>query len=141
MTLPNSAVVTIPYCGSCGRETLGPNEFEDLAADLLCDACGADLTAYGWTAGLLPPTSVVVVADAPAAGNFRVTYVENAGADTNTLEYQINGGATVTVAFSTSPEEVLGPFNSNDVITTQVFSVQGGVAGPLSTPVATDTIA
>jgi hypothetical protein len=136
MTFPIAGVVTVPFCGSCGRETLGPFAHEDLAADLICDGCGADLLAYGWTAGLLPPTTVAIATDDPGVGDFQVTFVENAGADTNTVQYRINGGAWVTDALATSPHDVLGPFAVSSFVEVQVKSIDGGVSGPWTTIVS-----
>jgi hypothetical protein len=136
MTLPVSGVVTVPFCGSCGRETFGEWSSEDLAADLICDSCGADLLAYGWTAGLLPPTNVAITTDDPGVGDFQVTFVENASADTNTVQYRLDGGAWITDAFATSPHDVLGPFAASTFVEVQVKSIEGGVSGPWTTIVS-----
>jgi hypothetical protein len=130
MTFPVSTVVTVPYCGSCGREPFGEWSNTDLAADLICDSCGADLLAYGWTAGLIPPTAVAITTDDPGVGDFQVTFVENAGADTNTVQYRLDGGAWVTDALATSPHDVLGPFAAETFVEVQVKSIEGGVSGP-----------
>jgi hypothetical protein len=70
MTLPIAAVSTFPFCGSCGHMvTFNASSTGDLGSDLLCDACGADLIAYGFVVptgatpgepgALTPATSVV----------------------------------------------------------------------------------
>jgi hypothetical protein len=130
MTFPIAGVVKVPYCGSCARETFGPDQHVDLAADLICDGCGADLLAYGWTAGLLQPTDVAITTDDPGVGDFQVTFVENAGADTNTVQYRLDGGAWITDALATSPHDVLGPFAAETFVEVQVKSIEGGVSGP-----------
>jgi hypothetical protein len=136
MTFPIAGVVTVPFCGSCGREILGPFAHEDLAADLICDGCGADLLAYGWTAGLLPPTAVSIATDLPGVGDFQVTFTENAGADTNTVQYRIDRGAWVTDALATSVHDVLGPFAASSFVEVQVKSIESGVSGPWTTIVS-----
>ena len=81
MTLPIAAVSTCPFCGSCGHMvTFNASSTGDLESDLLCDACGADLIAYGFvvatgaTAGIpgsLDPATAVVpysLADLQAMG-------------------------------------------------------------------------
>ena len=45
MTLPIATVDTQPFCGACGWDA----SLQDMHTDLICDACGADLTAYGFT--------------------------------------------------------------------------------------------
>jgi hypothetical protein len=108
----------------------------DLAADLICDGCGADLLAYGWTAGLLPPTTVAIATDDPGVGDFQVTFVENANADTNTVQYRLDGGVWITDALATSPHDVLGPFAASTFVEVQVKSIDGGVSGPWTTIVS-----
>ena len=57
MALPITEVDTQPFCGACGWDA----EAHDLGTDLVCDACGADLKAFGFT----PPEPPVVIT-APA---------------------------------------------------------------------------
>jgi hypothetical protein len=129
MTFPVAGVVTVPYCGSCGRETFGPDQNEDLADDLVCDSCGADLLAFGWTAGMLAPTGVVLSEDDPLFGDVSVTFVANVGGDSTDIQYRINGGLWIL------DETVTSVYEINDVpvdgfVETQLRSVDGGVAGP-----------
>ena len=43
MTIPNPAVNSHPYCGACGYNVARFN----VTTGILCDSCGADLTAFG----------------------------------------------------------------------------------------------
>ena len=73
MTLPIAEVSTFPFCGSCGHMvTFEASSTGDLASDLLCDACGADLIAFGFVVptgatpgipGVLTPATAVVPYD------------------------------------------------------------------------------
>jgi hypothetical protein len=38
--------ITRPYCGSCGWKVGG--QYPDRYTDGVCDACGADLSRFGW---------------------------------------------------------------------------------------------
>ena len=81
MTLPIAEVSTFPFCGSCGHMVTNPaTSTGDLGTDLYCDACGADLIAFGFVVAtgvtpgipsvLTPATSVVPydLADLQAGG-------------------------------------------------------------------------
>lgn len=73
MTLPIAEVSTFPFCGSCGYMVTNPTTSTgDLGTDLFCDACGADLIAYGFVVatgatpgipGVLTPATAVVPYD------------------------------------------------------------------------------
>jgi hypothetical protein len=129
MTFPVSTVVTVPYCGSCGREPFGEWSETDLAADLICDSCGADLLAYGWTAGILTPTGVVLSEDDPGFGDVSVTFVANVGADTTDIQYRFDGGLWTFDDDVTSVYVISGAA-SGALVETQLRSVESGVAGP-----------
>jgi hypothetical protein len=70
MTLPIAEVSTFPFCGACGNMVTNPaSSVGDIGTDLYCDACGADLIAFGFVVAtgatpgspgvLTPATSVV----------------------------------------------------------------------------------
>lgn len=139
MTFPVAGVDTVPYCGACGRETVGPWAYEDLNNDAICDGCGADLLAFGW-AGLLPPAGLVVEADLPIAGWFTASFGENPGSDTTDLRWRINNGAWTEIIDSGSPESVDAGGTTNDKVDVQARSVANGVDGPWSV-VVFDTFA
>ena len=142
MTFPIAEVNTVPYCGSCGRETLGPPSFEDLHSDLVCDGCGADLLAFGW-AGLVPPTGLSLSGDDPLAGDVSVTFVADPGADTTDLRYGVNVDPDTIITGVTSVYVLLQATSgavSTDKVSIQLRSVVGGILGPWS-PVESVTIA
>ena len=135
MTFPIAEVNTVPYCGSCGRETFGPPSFEDLAKDLVCDGCGADLLAFGW-AGLIPPTALSLSGDDPLAGDVSVTFVADPGADSTDLRYGVNVDPVTVVTGVTSVYVLLQATSgavSTDKVSVQLRSVVNAVPGPWST--------
>ena len=135
MTFPVSTVHTVPYCGSCGRETLGPWAYEDLAKDLICDGCGADLLAFGW-AGLIPPTALSLSGDDPLAGDVSVTFVADPGADSTDLRWGVNVDPVTVITGVTSVfvlTEVVTGAVSTDKVSIQLRSVVNAVPGPWST--------
>ena len=140
MTFPIAEVQTVPFCGSCGRETFGPYAHEDLAADLVCDGCGADLLAFGW-AGLAPPvdTSTSAEADTPLAGDVSVTFVADPGADSTDLRYGVNVDPVTVITGVTSVYVLLAATSgavSTDKVSVQLRSVVNGVPGPWGTTVS-----
>ena len=135
MTFPVTTVHTVPYCGSCGRETFGPWAFEDLASDLICDGCGADLLAFGW-AGLIPPVIASVVGDTPLAGDVSVTFTADPGADSTDLRYGVNVDPDTIITGVTSVYVLLQATSgavSTDKVSVQLRSVVNTVPGPWST--------
>lgn len=132
MTFPIAAVQTVPYCGACGRETLGPYAHADLHDDLICDGCGADLLAFGW-AGLIPPTGVSLSGDDPLAGDVSVTFVAEPGADSTDLRYGVNVDPVTVITGVTSvyvlTQATTGAV-STDKVSVELRSVVNGVPGP-----------
>lgn len=132
MTFPIAAVDTKPYCGACGWQPYTLGHTRDLHQDLVCDACGADLFAYGWLLGHAPPVIFTLDGDTPLAGQFQAEWVPDAAADTTDFRWRVNGGAWTLVAPATSPHVETGPFQSGDKIDGQVSSVKNGTSGPWS---------
>ena len=136
MTVPITEVNTVPYCGACGWVPFNFNHGRtDLYQDLVCDACGADLLAYGWTAGLIPPVLTSVVGDTPLAGDVSVTFVANVSADTTDLRYGVNVEPNTIITGVTSVYVLLQATSgavSTDKVAIQIRSVHLGVAGPWS---------
>jgi hypothetical protein len=129
MTFPYSTIVKVPWCGGCGREIFGPYAHEDIAADLICDGCGQDLLAYGWTAGMLTPTVVSLSEDDPAFGSISVTFTANVAGDSTDVQYRIDGGLWVLDETVTSVYVITG-VPAGALVEVQLRSVDGGVAGP-----------
>jgi hypothetical protein len=140
MTFPVATVNTVPKCGACGRSTFGRWAHEDLNSDLICDGCGADLLAYGWTTGVIPPLNLVVQGDTPTNLSSTATWTDNPNADTTDMRWRFRefGLPTqtpwITVSPATSPT-VFGPTPGLGVVEVEVRSVHLGVAGPWSAPV------
>ena len=134
MTFPIVEVNTVPYCGACGRETFGPPTHEDLAKDLICDGCGADLLAFGW-GGFVPPADLAVSCDDPGAGQVTVTWTTDVSSTTDDILVGDNVDPDTIDQGVTSPK-VIGVFAGGNKITVQVRSLVNGFPGPWSQPVA-----
>jgi hypothetical protein len=140
MTYPIAAVDTKPYCGACGWKPFSLGHVYDLHADLICDACGADLLAYGWLIGHAPPEVFDVSGDTPLAGQASFAWVPDPFADTTDLQWRVDDGAWTLVSPATSIHVETGPFGSGDKISGQVRSVKNGTPGPWSV-IVSDAIA
>jgi hypothetical protein len=112
-------VLTVPFCGACGFDANG-----SLHNDVYCDACGCDLTFFGFT-GLFPPPDL-----AAALGTDEVVFTWTGALDTQDVQYQINGGEVVFDDDATSPYTVSAPAVAK--VSLQVRTVLNGVAGPWS---------
>lgn len=132
MTFPITEVNTVPWCGSCGREPFGPPQHTELNQDLVCDGCGQDLLAYGWTAGLLQPTGVVLSEDDPGFGDVSVTFVANVSADTTDIQYRFNGGLW-TLDDDVTSVYVISGAPAGAKVDVQLRSVHLGVEGSWGT--------
>ena len=113
------AVITVPYCGSCGYDANN-----GLHNDVFCDACGADLNQFGFT-GLFPPPDIE-----GARGTDEVVVTFTAALDTQDILYSIDGAASVFDDDVASPYTIAAPAVAS--VEWQVRTVLNGVAGPWS---------
>jgi hypothetical protein len=120
MTIPSPLVNTVPFCGACGWDVTNHN----LNDDVLCDACGADLLAFGFK-DLLPPTQLEAVS---ASGGVDFSWTANPDADFTESHYAIDNGAYNAWVFDTSPTSV--PASSGSKVHFEVRSSDNGVKGP-----------
>jgi hypothetical protein len=133
MTIPDGGVVTVPYCGACGWAPFGEPvaPADDLNDDLVCDACGADLLAYGWTAGILAPTGVSLLEDDPTVwGSVIVTFTANAGADSTDMRYRFNSNPVWVLVTGVSTLDTIDDVPAGALVDVQLRSVDAGVTGP-----------
>ena len=122
---------TAPFCGSCGWDAYD----DDLHADLICDACGADLTRFGLSvADQRVPTGITVQADLPIAGWVTVGYAENPdpGVVQTALQWQIDGGGWTEILNIGGPESFDATGASTEVIEVQLRTVGTSGTGPWS---------
>lgn len=124
MTFPIAEVNTVPNCGACGWTVGGL--YPDLNGDAICDACGADLLAFGF-AGLFPPEDLAAV-----GGSLQVTFTWTEAPDTSDIRYQIDGGVQVIESPVTSPHVVVAA--AGETVSGEVRTVLSGVDGPWSAP-------
>ena len=124
MTFPIAEVSTYPFCGSCGRETYGPPVFTDLANDLVCDGCGADLLAFGYAA-TVPPTALLAT---PGSLQVTFTWTANPGADSTESRSKVAANAWSAWATDTSPTVVVAA--AGETVLFEVRSIVNGVPGP-----------
>ena len=129
MTFPISTVNTVPFCGACGWD-VNKNENDDL----FCDACGADLIAFGF-GDLLPPTDLAAV-----GGSLQVTVTWTEAPDSSDLTTRINSVEQPHSIGATSPWLVAG-LNPGDVVQVRVRTVLDGIQGPWSPPVSATALA
>ena len=121
MTLASPYVSTPPYCGACGWDAHAEN-----TGDLTkCDACGAQLSAFGFDSLAAP----VVTA---TAGSLKVTLTWTAtdGADATETSYTIDGGTAVVTNPATSPQVVVAA--EGEVVAGKARSIENGVPGAWS---------
>jgi hypothetical protein len=141
MTFPVATVDSKPYCGACGWNTYSVTSLHvDIHQDLICDSCGSDLLAFGWTVGHVPPTVFTVQGDTPLALQATFAWIVQPLADTTDLQWRVNVDPWNLESAATTPHVETGPFTSGDKIEGQVRSVNGGTPGPWSVSV-TDGIA
>jgi len=123
MTTPVQTVSTLPYCGACGWDTT-----QNVGSDTLCDACGADFTAFDG-GGMQPP---VVVSLTETGGTATLTFTANTDADTTDILWAITGTTTDDtdiVEDISSPYDLLQAMQVGDTMTTRERSVDNGFAG------------
>ena len=111
--------LTVPFCGACGFDANN-----SLHGDVFCDACGADLTRFGF-AGLFPPDDLAAV-----GGTLEVVFTWTANPDTSDVIYQIDGAAVTLDETVTSPYTVV--VTAGQKVDLAVRTVLDGVAGPFS---------
>ena len=122
-------LATTPYCRACGWDYVARNA----NSDVLCDSCG-DTLYESQGAAKNPPTLLAAV-----GGSLIVTFTftVNPLATTADFRHQTDGGAFTVVSPATSPQVIAGL--EGEVISGQVRSVTGGIAGPWSLAAA-DTV-
>ena len=125
MTFPIAEVSTYPFCGSCARETYGPYAFEDLADDLVCDGCGADLLAFGFAASI-PPTDLLAT---PGSLQVTFTWTANTAADSTESRSKVAANAWTAWTTDTSPTIVVA--GAGETVLFEVRSIVNGVPGPV----------
>ena len=127
MTSSIPTVNTVPFCGACGWDVTLAG---DLSSDLICDACGADLRAYGFLPPPPAPTDLAAV-----GGSLVVTFTWTEVVDTTyDFEHQIEAETPVVTVGATSPWAIVAA--AGEEVTGRVRSVVGGFAGPWSDPVS-----
>ena len=121
MTLASDYVSTPPFCGACGWDVSRSN----IGDAGKCDACGAELTAYGFDRLAAPAITAT-------AGSLQVTLSWTAvdGADATEVSYTIDGGTAVVTNPATSPIVVVAA--EGEVVAGKARSIENGVAGAWS---------
>ena len=120
MTFPSPQVITVPFCGACGWDVFEHN----LNDDLFCDACGADLVAYGFFP--LPPFRVAT--DNTVPGQVEFGWTENPRADETESRWRLDFGTWSAWEPDDSPTLVFGAAGQRARI--QLRSLVGLIPGP-----------
>lgn len=121
--IPISTVNTAPFCGSCGFELTA---LHSLAPALICDACGADLRAFGFGA-YVPPSDVE---GTPGSGSVSFAWTDNTAADTTETSVSDDGDLAVWSDFATDTSPTVVSATAGTTVGIRVRSVFNGIAGP-----------
>lgn len=121
--IPISTVDTAPFCGSCGFELTA---LHSLTPALICDACGADLRAFGF-GGLIPPEAPV---GTPGSGSVSFAFTVNPEADLTQSSESVDGALAVWSDFSADTSPTVVSAVAGTLVGLRVRSVLNGIPGP-----------